>query len=478
MKKIPLLFAVITLSLGACTEGNEMILDDPGVNQWIHKTMVDNYLWSATLPNIEATNVNTSPYTYFDSYLRYRKDRTVSYRDDAFGDRFSRIEYLSDQTESVAKKQSTSGLELASKETTYDFGIGIRTFESYSGNVNYIQVIYVIPQSPADLAGIKRGDRISKINNLKMPANKGEVVSMLNKQNMTVTLSYPVAREVALSKAEYLDTPIIFDSIFDSTPKTAYLVYNHFTKGESNRYINSLNRVFTKFKQAGVESIILDLRYNGGGELDVARHLASLIAREDMLGQTLIYKETKGSYGNKDKFSSEDFIGANGSDMLTSNINAKRVCILASKNTASASELIMHALKPYYGSSMMVVGEESVGKNLGSIEITNKRYRWKIKPITIRVYNSNKQSGYEEGIAPDIALTELAYDYPNIGKFGNVESEALINSALHALHPEKYNLISRVAGRSATTSGGEAERLPFSTYIEDRGLIVDRIEVY
>lgn len=471
MRKLYTILAISIIFLGGCAEENDLILDNQGVNRWLHSVMKEKYLWSSQMSKMSAENLNMHPVTYFNNCIRYRADKTKDYRVDTYGDRFSKIQELSLSTRGAEYGSYES---FAVKNKVNDFGLGIRTYESSNGsNVNFIQVIYVVPQSPAYFAGIKRGDRINVINGVRMPANKGEVVYELQQQKINISIYHPQPsrNDVALVREDYYDNPIIFDTIYNTTPKTAYVVYNHFSTGESDRFLYGLNSVFRKFREAGARNLILDMRYNGGGELTVARHLASLIARRDMLGQPLIYKESVGSHGNKDMFSIEDF-AVEKSDIGANNMNAENLRIICTKNTASASELIMHAMKPYYGANMKIIGEKTVGKNVGSAEVTNKRYLWKLNPITIRVYNRDKVSGYEMGIYADVQAIEATYNNPEIGDFGDTEKETLVVAALNSLFPGRYALPVRDSYRTEKSSTGV-----ISTQVPDRGLVTERIVV-
>lgn len=268
---------------------------------------------------------------------------------------------------------------------------------------------------------------------------------MLEADRITIEFCYPEERTVTLNKIFYTDNPVHFDTIYDLTPKTGYLVYNHFTDGENNSYYNELRDVFARFYAAGVENIITDLRFNGGGELAAARKLASLLAPQSDLGGVYLYKERNTSFGQPDAFESETLLTA--SQVQGYNCGVGALYFLTNTNTASASELVIHCLRPLYdnaGLRFVHAGETTEGKNVGGVWYANSQYEWEIYPITLRVYDINKVSGYETGLVPDIyvreydrdnyLLTESGNPYIPLGQLGDIADEPMLRKAIEDIY--------------------------------------------
>jgi hypothetical protein len=120
----------------------------------------------------------------------------------------------------------------------------------------------------------------------------------------------------------------------------------------------ALDEAFAQFQEAGVRELVLDLRYNGGGLVSVAQHLASLIggARTEglLLGQY--------SYNDKNTFRNLDLRFERPSHALT----LDRLIVITSRATASASELVINGLKPFI--PVIVVGDRTLGKPVGRID--------------------------------------------------------------------------------------------------------------
>ena len=109
--------------------------------------------------------------------------------------------------------------------------------------------------------------------------------------------------------------------------------------------------------------------------------------------------------------------------MLTSG----RVYILTSSRTASASELIINALKPYM--EVFLIGDTTYGKNVGSISLfeeNDNKNQWGLQPIVVKVFNSQDQSDYGTGFVPDVVHKDNGlYLYP----LGDPK-EALLSQAI------------------------------------------------
>lgn len=456
--------AAALLALAGCRKDESVVRDTDKIDRWVYRTLAENYLWSSQMAPLETTDPSMSPERYFET-LRYRADRSVAVADDIYGDRFSALKYAG---------PATRGGESFSDTKKTDFGFEVRYFTGSDG-IRFCQILYVLPGSPAERAGIRRGDRFNGIDESTMPMSRSVYSSLMAAQRVTLRFNYPQKRDVTLEKGEYYDTPVLYRAVFETSPRTGYLVFNHFTPGEGDRFLNELDDAFRYFREQGIAHLVLDLRYNGGGELTVARRLASLIARREMLGQVLVYKEYNRCFGNPAAFEAERFLTEG--EIGAYNADVRRLCVITSENTASASELIIHGLKPYYGEDLIVIGETTVGKNVGGVEITDSRYEWEVHPITVRIYDRDKVSGYETGIVPELPeLAEATYDRPDIGALGDAENDPLLRRALARLaggEAASAGLLSPQGSVPVRSGGGATE-----TSLPERGLIEARKVVY
>lgn len=361
-------------------------------NNWIYDVMKEAYLWTDELP--AQPDKNQEPDAFFKSLLSSK-------------DRFSHI---------VPDYQALiSSLNGVNQEAGYEFMLA----RASQDNEDVIAlVLYVKPNSPAKEAGLMRGDKINKINgqsiNLsnyraligKTSENHSIDYQRYNKANST----YEQQASVSLNAVELAENPNFLDSVYVAAngKKVGYMVYNFFSPGANNtkEYDNGVDQVIAEFKSKGVNELILDLRYNSGGAVSSATNLASLIGKG--VSSSKIFYQNQWNKLYQDYLSSRP----DGDDILRGKFKDKAVNIgndlasgtvyvLVGSRTASASELIINGLKPYM--DVVIIGEKTVGKNVGSIPIEDKENssnKWGLLPIVFQISNSLGSSDYATGFVP------------------------------------------------------------------------------
>lgn len=134
-------------------------------------------------------------------------------------------------------------------------------------------------------------------------------------------------------------------------------MYNSFI----SNFNDELKAAFNEFKSAGVNELILDLRYNHGGEITAAQFLASMIAPEEDVRKQEVF--TMLTY-NKE-------LGENIYKLSTSsvdaNLNLEQVYIIATDDSYSASELITFCLREFI--PVVHIGSKTGGKYTASITV-------------------------------------------------------------------------------------------------------------
>lgn len=424
-----LLLTGFALFLTSCKKGDDLVTPvatvNPNgeVNNWILDNMRELYYWNDRIPANPDTTL--APGDFFDSLL-YKFNATTNPN----GDRFSWIEESATQLQAQLSGESTT--------TGMEYGLFLRS----SGSDNIIaQVYYVLPGSPAQKAGLKRGDIITKVN--------GQLLSRTNYQDLlfgsSSTLSYGLASTSSgtitdtdvsrtVTPAVYQENPVFLDSTYTiGNRKVGYLVYNQFVPGannsNANEYDAQIDAIFGQFKAQGVNELVLDLRYNPGGYTSSSVKLASLIGKGVNSGKLFFREEWNSTitpiirndpqYG--DSFFVQNFVDK--ANNIGGSLN--RVFVLTTDQTASASELIINGLRPYM--TVKTIGTTTVGKNVGSITITDDtgKIKWGMQPIVFRSYNSLNQSDYGTGFTPNVEIEEPL----NLLPLGDTK-EALLGTAL------------------------------------------------
>jgi C-terminal processing protease CtpA/Prc len=389
-------------------------------NSWVYDQLKEWYLWSDKLPNKDKTNLTLV--TGKDGESDITKYYFYSLLNDYPNtDRFSWIrENITDLTNSLSGVSTSFGF---SRTAVY--------LDNTQTNIVFF-ISNVILGSPAEKAGLKRGDIILTINGTQI---NGTNFSSLITNNETATFglgefkngSYvPSGKTVTATKGVVQNNPIQFSKIIEKgNKKIGYLVYTQFLE----TYDDQLKQVFGEFKTAGVNELVLDLRSNGGGRISSADLISSLVVKnlntnnvihQDEWNATI--KAKYPSVATPTKFTNQ-----------ANNLNLNRLVVLTSNGTASASELVINSLRPYM--EVVIVGQNTYGKNVGSITIKDEtnpaRWAWGMQPIVLRTVNSKGESAYgtKTGFTPNYVVSDNVYPFKPWGD----ESETLLKKALEVI---------------------------------------------
>lgn len=359
------------------------------VNNWIYDEMKTWYLWTNQMRSKASTDLRLAPEDYFKSVLV--EAGTL--------DRFSWIEKsVTELTNSLQGRNTVLGI----RSTTF--------FTDPSQTNVAFSIAYALPGSPAERAGLKRGDFITAVNGVAL--TQENFASALSPETVTVTLGEFVNgrivstnRTLTITKTEVQTDPVLHASVIDlGTKKVGYLVYIQFL----GAFDNKLREVFGQFKAQGVNELVLDLRYNGGGAISSALTLGSLIVK-NLNTNNVMFREQ----WNKEV--TDAWIAQYGPNFFTkffnnepNNLgNLNRVFVLTSRSTASASEMVMNSLLPYM--EVVQIGQNTFGKNVGSITRSDRtvprRWDWGLQPITLKIVNAQDKSEYgtANGFTPPAA---------------------------------------------------------------------------
>lgn len=366
-------------------DGKDGEEERPETLAWIEDTMRKKYLWPESIKNMDYT---LEPKKFFESLLSDKDGKFINGKHEPY----SRIEKLTNTRGNI-------------QEVTYGFEFIKVTDASDNNNIKAI-ILYVLPNSPASDAGLERGDWIIKIDDSNI-VNSQMADILYGDVSRTFTVahynsavkSFVNLRQVKINGAVKMENnPILIaDVIQRGSKKVGYLVYNSF----DNLYNDELRKLSsTKFN--GVDEFVLDLRYNNGGFLDCVRLLCAILAPEDKLNTKLlqlIYKNNK----TEDYYLEKKLLNPGGK-----NLNMKRVYILVSSWSASASEAMINLLKPYM--DVIIIGRQTEGKNVGSQSEDSNDKIWRMHPITCYIANSKGEFEYSNGFTPTYEKGDV-FDY-------------------------------------------------------------------
>lgn len=309
-----------------------------------------------------------------------------------------------------------------------DFGLGI-----FFNTANDLRVSYVEPASPAGNAGIKRSWRFTSINgNTTIDTSAANLTRIANAVQNSNTGTFVFHRPdntdttITLNSATYREEPILLDSIYTAgSSKVGYLIYNSFL-GDISTIKSRFNTLFNKFSSAGVTDMIIDLRYNGGGYVELQNELANYLVPSGGNGGVMLKEKFNDTYSS--------YYDTTINYAKKGSLNLSRIFFITTKNTASASELLINSLKPYI--DVKLVGRASHGKPVGFFPLSAGE--WYVFPVSFRSVNKNGEGNYFNGLQPDATVSDGLEK-----NWGDTEENCLA-SALHYISSGSF---SRISGR-------------------------------
>ncbi len=463
MKKL-FLFLLVSLILIGCKKDVADPAPTPpktttnpniAANTWIHEAMSYYYLWNTNMPSLASSNTSAKPTDYFYTLLNdYGKT-----------DRFSWID------------ESYTNLQNQLNGVSTVLGIKNNAFYTDDSKTALAFVLaYVLKGSPAEKAGLKRGDIILKVDDQTI--TNSNYTNILSNQTLKLGLGDFVngafvsnGRNVTVTKVELQTNPILADTIIAwSGKKVGYLAYSQFLTS----YDDSLRAIFGRFKAAGVNELVLDFRYNGGGYVVSSDLITNLTVKDaaakvGKLMNKKVYNKTYTAYLERTSGASafETLFKSEPNNLGTLN----RVFVLIAGNTASASELVINNLKPFM--DVILIGEHTYGKNVGSFTLTDPSKRWDfgLQPITFITNNAIGESNYGtvNGFLPNYTIADNVLPYKTLGN----PYETYLNKALNIIGGVAYQASSTETIKKFTRTLASKESFSDNKWLDRKEMWMD-----
>ena len=294
-----------------------------------------------------------------------------------------------------------------------------------------IVVVEVIPDGPAEKAGIKAGDRIVKVDGKNMASEN------ISNEDVFKSLRGERQTHVRLEVMRpFVSTPLTFDVTRNDVPVTSidahYIIspgigYVKVGKFSRNTYAEFMSAV-EGLKGKGARKLIIDLRGNGGGLMDQAISMANEFLPE---GRLIVYTRAR---TETNRFRAESNGGGTLQDV--------EIAVVTNEYSASTSEIFAGAIQD--NDRGLVIGRRSFGKGLVQNQIMLPDSS-AIRLTVARYYTPSGRSiqkEYKRGADGKYDL-DLAERYTH-GEFYNIDSIKL----------DKSNSFKTAAGRTVYGGGG------------------------
>lgn len=343
----------IIIVFSACNRSNDVNSVEYG-NTIAYANMTEYYLWKDQMPSVNPHAFGSADELI--SALRNTEfDRwTDIYSSDYISNYYSGLEY------------NSHGILIDDQSTT---------------------IVVVYPDTLMHTDGIRRGWQINKVNGVVatsenveelLDANPTNEIEFTDNNGHIVTMTY--------SKENYTRKSVIYyDTIDYSGQKIGYFVFDAFINSSNDE----LSALFSYFQTEEIDELIIDLRYNSGGWLNVAIHLASLITDQYGSSELLLQLIGNSRQGTRNYYFKES----------GPRLSLGRVFFITTPNTASASEVLINSLKPYI--DVLSIGDTTYGKPVGGYTIPIIPMRLSLSVIVFYSVNSAGEGYYFNGLTAD-----------------------------------------------------------------------------
>lgn len=279
------------------------------------------------------------------------------------------------------------------------FGYGFSSIRA--DNDTALQIAYVYDDGSAAQNGLRRGDKIIEIEGVSV----AQWLSQLDAGTATSDDIYGpnedgVMRNFVWRKpdsselsADFIKTEVTTNTVLHRSVMTqgskriGYLVFNTFIELSESE----LEEAFAYFVAQGVNELVLDVRYNGGGLIRVANQLSTQIARNFVQNQVFV----KYQFNDKNTAKNNSTLFALGAGRSV--LNLPRVFVLTTEGSCSSSELVINSLAPFV--DVVQIGSPTCGKPVGQQPEIIGNYV--LFAINFQTVNALDQGDYFDGLQPN-----------------------------------------------------------------------------
>ncbi|MDU1904464.1 MAG: S41 family peptidase [Dysgonomonas sp.] len=372
---------------GSTTPTNE-------VSAWIYEKFQENYLWNVP------TNVDNKlgPEEYFAQ--------------------------VKNSTDYISRLWNTTA-----SQTSFDIGFEYAINHYQTDNKIYYIIYYVKPNTSAATADLKRGYIITKVNGDE-PKSVDDAKTLMSE---AIKAGNPITLTVMVPGGDRTLPFVVTPQVINENPvyfsqtstvngnKVGYILYNQFNPNYNKEIIDKLQ----EFYNNDINYLVLDLRYNNGGSSFTGIAIASAITKGVSTSDVFLLHKTREDLNDVPQNFVDKASGVSTSipklgDKLT------KLYIITGKNTGATSEPFINSLRAYWGSNLVVVGDQTQGEGYLSFNGPIQKNEWSMLYAYSFIADKDGNYNYKSGITPNEAISEVNESNVSkiLGDFGT-ENEAV-----------------------------------------------------
>ena len=349
-----------------------------GEKKFVRSYLDEKYLWYREIPTVDASRYTTVT-DYFKALLVKTPDANNLPKD-----QFSFV---------------ISNTDADSLSTGVNAGYG---WDLVYDDAHRIRVTVVAAGSPAAQAGIARGGYIASVTSTSVQS------FFPNTAGAWMEIRYAdtpdgAQRTIRLDARTVTDDPVPVTSFVTSPggKRAGYVLFTAHTQGAQDKLIAAARNL----QASGTTELVLDMRYNSGGYLYIASTLAAMVTGSQADGkifEALRFNDKRAAesadntyrFANKVEYAESSLYPVG---YTLPRLNLRRIYVLTSENTCSASESVINSLRGV-DVEVVLVGKSTCGKPYGFTRKTNCALSY--YPIEFQGTNNKGFGDYTAGFAP------------------------------------------------------------------------------
>ena len=335
------------------------------INNQVHEVMRLNYLWYDSMPSVNHDNYN-DPMKFIHAIENWRDHWSFILTNDEYQSQFVTGDY-------------------------YGFG-----FASGFDNEMKLRVAYVFKSSALYKAGVTRGWTIKSINGVTPDTiNFNSIFGENEKISKVFSFTRTDGKDTTISftkKTITQNTVLAYDTLHVNSKVVGYISFLAFDLDADTE----LQQAFTYFQSNNVSELVLDLRYNGGGDLAITQNLANMLGGSSAAGKTFVNL----TFNNKNTKQNQSFAFQSSPNAL----NINRLFVISTNETASASEVIINSLRGV-DMPVILIGSHTNGKPVGMMQY-KLNFNYYLYAINFKMTNAKGFGDYYGGLPVDKSETD------------------------------------------------------------------------